>query len=279
MQLKFWGTRGSIASPGPNTIKYGGNTTCVSVSDNGEMEDTVIIDSGTGIRALGEEIINQPTLTECNIIFTHTHWDHIQGFPFFTPAYIPRYRINMFGCSKSNRPLRDSLIGQMDTKNFPISFNALQADLVFGDFYERIEIKNLIFETMILNHPGSGIGLKITGSSGKSLGFITDHELQNEPYNGYGFQQTVEFCEGMDVLVHDAQYLPEEYPSHKGWGHSSIGEVIRLAKAVGIPKIILFHHDPNRTDNDLDSILNNLVYTYGDEIEIFAAHEGMKIFL
>ena len=279
MQFKFWGTRGSIPAPGPNTIKYGGNTTCVTVSDNSKMEDTVIIDSGTGIRALGEEILKLPHPAECNMIFTHTHWDHIQGFPFFTPAYIPNNRINIYGCSKSGRPLRDSLLRQMDTKNFPISADSLQADLVFGDFYEHIELKGLTFETMILNHPGSGIGLKITGSTGKSLGFITDHELQDEPYDGHSFLQTVEFCEGIEVLIHDAQYLPDEYPAHKGWGHSSIAEVVRLAKAVGIPKIVLFHHDPNRTDNDIDSIINGLNHEYGDSIEIFAAHEGMKIFL
>jgi len=277
MIFKFWGTRGSIASPGEKTIRYGGNTTCVTVSPDNAPEGLVVIDSGTGVRALGEEIVRAGRPTKVKMVFTHTHWDHIQGFPFFSPAYQAETILDIYGWSKSGRHLKDSLLSLMDSRNFPITLESLKAKLNFHEFDDKLELNGLTFSTMVLNHPGSGVGFRISDNYGKNICFVSDHELSREPYIGYGFEQTVDFCYGADTLVHDAQYIREELPVKTGWGHSAMEDAYDLARKAEVRRLILFHHDPNRSDDEIDNILAQLSKKGRKGLEILAGYEGLEV--
>jgi len=277
MIFKFWGTRGSIAAPGERTVRYGGNTTCVTVSTDNSPEGLVIIDAGTGVRALGDEILRMCRPSKIRMIFTHSHWDHIQGFPFFMPAYQADFELEIYGWGNSSWPIKESLLNLMDSRNFPIALTSLQAKLNFRAFRDKLDLSGLAFTTLVLNHPGSGIGLRISDEYGKSLCFVSDHELSRQPYIGYSFEQTVDFCYGAEVLVHDAQYIREELPVRMGWGHSAVEEAYDLARKAEVRQLILFHHDPNRSDDEIDSILLQLGKKSRRGMEIKAAFEGMEV--
>jgi len=279
MQITIWGTRGSIASPGKQTFKYGGNTTCITLSPDQSMENALIIDAGTGVRVLGGEIIKISAPVKQNIVFTHTHWDHIQGFPFYMPAFDAKNQIEIYACAKNTGSIKERLLSQMDTKNFPITPDALKARLEFNTFCDAIELNDISIKTMELNHPGSGIGFRFE-KDGKSAAFITDHELSEEPYAGYSFKETAGFCEGLDLLIHDAQYLQEEMPAHIGWGHTAVEDAVKLALECEVKDLVLFHHDPNRTDAEIDVIVNktnSILKSQKVELTVCAAYEGMII--
>jgi len=279
MKVKFWGTRGSIPTPGNSTNMYGGNTTCITVNPDGDDFSPLIIDSGTGVRPLSNMLLAARQPLKLTMLFTHSHWDHIQGFPFFLPAYHPENQIDIYYHPKLGGKVRDSLLNQMDARNFPISYDKLKAKINFYEIENGGDFKGIRIKTFKLNHPGSGIGFKFQ-KDGKSLVFLTDHELELNPSIGAGWEETEEFCRNADLLIHDAQYLRKELQHFKGWGHSASEDVFELALKAKVKRLVLFHHDPERTDGDLDEIsieLNSMIKSQNLPLICSPAREGKEI--
>ncbi len=271
MRIKIWGCRGSIPVPDRRMIKFGGNTTCVEV-DLGER--VLIIDAGTGIRRLGEELLKRKQ-SEIDMILTHSHWDHIQGMPFFMPMYSENTSINILGCNSSYKNLKDILAGQMSHEYFPVSFADLKAKISFSDVCGNVtNLAGCVVRTIQTNHPMATYGVRVeTGKS--AFVFITDSELNAaEPVTK--FEGFVEFCRGADLLIHDAQFTDEEYPKRIGWGHSTFSRAYELAKQAGVKQLGFFHHDPSREDKELQSIeklYKQLCRQEDCKIKVFAVKE------
>ncbi|MDA3792207.1 MAG: MBL fold metallo-hydrolase [Elusimicrobia bacterium] len=271
MKLKFWGCRGSIPVPDARMIEYGGNTTCLEVMINGRV---IIIDSGTGIRKLGEELIQRGS-KDIDMFITHSHWDHIQGFPFFKPIYSDDFNINIFGCKNSYKELKDILSHQMSFEYFPVRFSELSSNINFEDgcenYYNKYGYKIDIIET---NHPITTIAFKIENKS-HSLVFMTDNELKSKnPKTSH--KDFVEFCRGTDYLIHDAQFTGEEYKDSHGWGHSTFEQSMDLAAHAGVGNLVFFHHDPNREDDKLTELTEKykiMSEDRGDSFNIITAKE------
>ena len=278
MKIKVWGCRGSIPTPGKETLRYGGNTTCVEVR---LLDNTVIIfDAGTGIRKLGQQIAKENQLNELYLYLTHAHWDHLMGFPFFAPIYMKDIKIHVRGGPIVKRSLKRYLDHQMEPPYFPVDFNRIQATLDFsaGD-QEKREIGMAEILPVPLSHPNGGYGFKVV-EAGKSFVFIPDNELDVRIADGLTIQGYVNFCTDADLTFHDSQYTDEEYELKRGWGHSQISSVLELGKRAGIKKLALFHHDPQRSDEELDNLVaycrNNLKES-GKAVNCFGAMEGMEI--
>jgi phosphoribosyl 1,2-cyclic phosphodiesterase len=282
MKIRIWGCRGSIATPGPATLRYGGNTTCLEVrSTTGQI---IIVDAGSGVRNLGKALILEKDVTPIRFFFTHSHWDHLIGFPFFQPIYSDFYSITLCGGPHAQDSIRSYLTHQMEAPYFPVDFTLLKANFDFRCERPHMEPGNCRFDGMEvcpvpLNHPNGGYGYKFI-DGGKSLVFLTDNELSSQHEGGLSWAHYAEFCRGADLLIHDAQYTDEEYKMTRGWGHSTFGDATRLAMEAGVKRLGLFHHDPDRTDDDLDrqvEFCREQIYLADSEIECFAAAEGMVI--
>ena len=297
-RLKIWGVRGSIPVPGPATVRYGGNTTCIEVRADGEI---IVLDAGSGIRGLGQsleqEFAGQPI--RLTLLLTHTHWDHIQGLPFFLPAYNGKNRIRVRGYEGARAGLATILAGQMETQFFPISLRELSSNIAIEELKEmEFSIGKVRVRSKFANHPGICAGYRLF-TSGGSIAFFPD----NEPYEllkvhlaerdatsleeARDFAKAeraklVEFLEGTDILIIDAQYTDEEYEKHIGWGHGSLSRVVSLALDANARRLILFHHDPNHDDAKIDEMLQRarlLVVESGKTMEVEAAREGAEIWL
>lgn len=270
MDIQFRGVRGSIPSPGPDTSQFGGNTPCIEI--RAENEPLIILDAGTGIRKLGLDVVKDPSVNEIHLFFSHTHWDHIQGLPFFTPLFIPKYTINMYGPIHYSKNLEQILSQQMEYTYFPVRVQELAANISFNDIGEtEMNVGNFTIRTKYVNHPVVCLSY-IISHGGKSFAYVTDHEpyrnlftdgSESEQEEGrlVAQEQTdalIDFLEGVDVMCIDAQYTPEEYKSRVGWGHSSVDDSLQLGKEAGVGEVLLFHHDPDRTDAELQKILSNL---------------------
>jgi len=271
MQIQYWGVRGSIPSPGPDTSQFGGNTPCVEVRNSNEP--LIIMDAGTGIRKLGLDILKDPAVKEIHILLSHTHWDHIQGLPFFAPLFSPKYTIKLYGPVHYSKNLEQILSQQMDYTYFPVRVEELAANLSFHDITEQeLTIGSTVrVQTKFVNHPVVCLSYKVI-ANGKSFVYLTDHEpyrnlfedgdeINREEGRLVAEEQTaaiVKFVEGADLLSMDAQYTPEEYKSRIGWGHSSVDYTYNLARDAGVSELVLFHHDPDRTDAELQRILSGL---------------------
>ena len=247
MRVKFWGTRGSIATPEPEFMKYGGNTACIEVrTSHGEL---IILDAGTGIRRLGEALLAKPPADKrAAIIISHYHWDHIQGFPFFAPLYVPGWTFSIFGQFKVDGRLMTSLSGQMGNLYFPVTMEAFGAELEFKEIIEQeLAIGQTRVTSRALNHPQGNLGFRIVDGEG-IFAYVSDTEHFEHGLD----EKALELARDADVLVYDAQYTPEIYPSRKGWGHSTWKAGIELARAAGVRTLVLFHHDPSSTDDQID---------------------------
>ncbi len=294
-RLKFWGVRGSIPSPGPATVRYGGNTACVAVRAHGEI---IILDAGTGLRPLGRELMTEFKDQPLNLtlLLSHTHWDHIQGLPFFSPIYLPHCRMHILGFEGARRGLVNVLTGQMESPYFPVPFGELPGNI------EVEELKDLEFHVgavrvraWFANHPGICVGYRLFTDDG-SLAFFPDNEThcrydadgQVRPtrkdasleYARAQEEKMIALIRGADVLILDAQYDRAEHENHIGWGHGCVDDVVAVAMKAGVKKLFLFHHDPDHDDAKIDSMLahaRKLVAEQKSTLLVDAAREGVVV--
>lgn len=291
-RIRFWGVRGSIPTPGPDTVYFGGNTSCVEVRSGNEI---IILDSGTGIRPLGLSLqreFNARPLS-ATLLISHTHWDHIQGFPFFVPAYDPKNRIRILGFDGARRGLERTFSSQMESPYFPISMQQMPGNIRIEELDDfTFNIGDIPVQAAFMNHPGVCVGYRLFTPAG-SIAYLPDNELferqrsltNDEPGQQFGVRQDArltEFVQGADVLIIDSQYDASEYPSHAGWGHSCADDSVGLAIAAGVRRLFLFHHDPNHDDNHVRRMLaraRDLAAERSAEIEIDAAREGFELVL
>lgn len=290
--LKFWGVRGSIPTPGPQTVRYGGNTSCVELRHQDQL---FILDAGSGIRLLGNELLKAGKPVKANIFISHMHWDHIQGIPFFTPAFLPQNHFTFYGAQDSDKNLLKIIADQMDPTYFPIELKDMAAHLEFRTLSEGFyTIDGVRVQTMYVNHPGNALGFKFF-LNGNSLVYISD----NEPFNQDtidnqqshenaddvilgedGNQKLIHFLAGTHTLVHDAQYNSDEYAQKITWGHSPLNFTVQIALQAGIQRLVLFHHDPMHDDETVDEMLRSaraLAAESGRTLEILAAKEGLEL--
>jgi diguanylate cyclase (GGDEF)-like protein len=283
MLVRFWGTRGSIPAPGPQTARYGGNTSCVEVQiGDGSV---IILDCGTGVRELGLKLLkSQKTFERIYLLIGHTHWDHIQGFPFFTPAFLPKSELNIFAPAGFQRSLEDSLSGQMQYSYFPVKLQDLSSRIHFTELEEGFfRLGDVFVETQYLNHTAPTIAYRIS-YGGATIAYVTDHEpFWNSPgptFHHPGDQRHIEFLKGADLVIHDAQYTEEEYRTKRGWGHSTIDYATDVAVAAGARGLALFHHDPTHDDDrvaELEEYGRARATAAGSSLNVFAAAEGLEL--
>lgn len=246
MKITFWGTRGSIAVPGPDTTLFGGNTTCLEIAlENGK---TVIIDAGTGIRRLGEVLRKRNGRSPLYLLMTHVHWDHIIGFPFFATALQKGTELLVDGHPNAMMGLQHTFDNPMGRGYFPVNIKDLSIEFSCLDTLATrpLDLDGASVESIPLMHPQGSMGFRIR-EGGKSMVFFTDNELGDKEL----FKRLEGFCKGADLLIHDAQYSPDEISSRRGWGHSDYESALELAARAEAQRLILFHHDPSRTDSQL----------------------------
>ena len=277
--VDFWGVRGSVPSPGPTTTRYGGNTSCVSITADDKI---LILDAGTGIRNLGSAIMSKPDL-EIFVIVTHSHWDHIQGFPFFTPIYQPNRPVHMFPTLHKKNVVLASLIDQMDGAHFPITPDQVPSNFNFvtENPLEFLESNGFHLEMVPMNHPGKAFGYKITIDD-KIICYFTDNEIDPPYEKSIELNELTNQCRNADILIHDAQYTEDDMPLKHGWGHSLISQVTELGKSAEVKNLVYYHHDPERTDDLLDKELEKAVKTLkenGSSVQPYFAYEGLKLTL
>ena len=250
LQLTFWGVRGSIPTPAPENLGYGGNTTCLELRL--PNDEVVVIDGGTGARQLGLSLLQRfsRNANDIHFLMTHFHWDHIQGIPFFAPLYSPANRV-VFHASRPPEEVLDILEGQMTHPYFPVKFELLAAKREFVQIgKEPLQYGDLTVRSFPLNHPQGATGFRLE-SGGAVIVHACDHEHGDERLD----RTMREYAEGADVLIYDAQFTPEEYPAKTGWGHSTWMEGVKVARDAGVKQLILSHHDPSHTDDMLRAML------------------------
>jgi phosphoribosyl 1,2-cyclic phosphodiesterase len=263
MDIKFWGTRGSIPAPGSSTLEFGGNTTCIEIMP--ASGHRIVIDAGTGMRLLGDHLMKRGKPLSFHLLLTHNHWDHLLGLPFFAPIYQEYTEILVDGWPHAFQALTRVFDNHMGNGFFPVAFDQLKARVDFLNRVARgpLHLGGTTIDSIPLNHPQGGLGYRIREGE-ISLVFITDNEL------GAGgsrrFREFVQFAKGCSLLIHDAQYLPEEMAEHRGWGHSTYEEVVTLAVEAKAQKLLLTHHDPGRSDDQ--------VYQIVERARKFAANHG-----
>ena len=288
VQVTFWGTRGSIAKAGPTTVRYGGNTSCVSVrTDAGTL---IVLDCGTGIHELGQTLMQEQGPADGHLLIGHTHWDHIQGLPFFAPLFEPGNTWHVYGPRGLDTSIDHALAGQMQYTYFPVQLLEFGANIEYHDLVEgQFQIDDVIVTTQYLHHPALTLGYRLEGDGVVAV-YSTDHEPTVEPAPGPDRveqlnrqeAQHVAFLRDADLVMHDAQYLAEEYPAKVGWGHSPVEYVVDVASAAGARRLALFHHDPMRNDDAVDEVValaRARAHEFGYEGEIFAAAEGSTVTL
>jgi phosphoribosyl 1,2-cyclic phosphodiesterase len=283
VKVRFWGVRGSIAAPGPRTARYGGNTPCVEIR---AADQLMIVDAGTGIRELGLSLVKNASGApiEGSLFIGHTHWDHIQGFPFFTPLYLPTSRFSVYGMHGTTRSFRDVMDGQMSSTYFPVQLKDLGSKPAFVELNEPVMIGPVKVSYHFLNHPGITVGFRFE-HEGRVVSYLSDHEPYAKLNRAGDFSDkedanVARFAEGSDLLICEAQYTSEEYLLKKGWGHSTFEDVLDLADKAGAKRVALFHHDPAHDDAAMDALVDScvaLVTSRKKTIEVFAAREGQTI--
>ena len=275
MHIKCWGSRGSVPVSGREYIKYGGDTTCLELRSN--KDEIIIVDAGTGIRRLGIQLVNEKRYS-FDMLFTHAHWDHLMGFPFFAPIYDENFEIRMQGCPFAQKFIETMLGKVMSPPNFPIEYKDLKA--LFEYFPEcpiTFQIGSVSVTPIPLSHPNKGSGYKFT-ENGKDFVFLTDNELSYQHKGGLLFNDYLEFCKGAELLMHDAEYTPEEYKFVKQWGHSRYTDALNLAIQAGVKRFGIFHLNQGRSDSAMDRIVKHcrqIVEEKGAELECFAVGMDM----
>ncbi len=296
--VKFWGVRGSLPTPGPTTVNTGGNTSCVEFRCGDQI---IILDAGTGIRALGASLAKEFKGRDLNltILISHTHWDHIQGFPFFGPAYSPTNKLRILGYESAVGGLRTALFEQMETAYFPISLSQMAGRVVFEELEDmKFQIGPVAVQSVFSNHPGICLAYRLTTPGGVVV-YMCDHEVylrqerltqeKADKPNAAAIEfarredeKIARFIGPADVLICDSQYDEEEYPSRLGWGHTCMDDTVALALAAGVKRLCLFHHDPDHDDTKIEAMVahaKDLVKKSGKTLEVDAAREGQEIVL
>ncbi len=284
MEITFWGTRGSIAKPGPTTARYGGNTSCVEIRcASGAL---IVIDCGTGGHGLGQHLVAENRASRGHLLISHTHWDHIQGIPFFAPLFLPGNSWDIHGPKGLSQGLRDTLAGQMEHTYFPVTIDQFTATTRYHDLVEgTFDIDEVRITTRYLNHTALTLGYRLE-TEGASLVYCCDHEPHSPalasghaPMTGAD-QHHADFVAGADVVIHDAQYTADDFPTKIGWGHSPAEYVVRLCRDAGVKMLVLTHHDPLRDDDAVDRILEEVqtgLRRDGAALEVRAAAEGLRL--
>ena len=298
--IRFWGVRGSIPTPGADTVYYGGNTSCVEIRADGEL---LILDAGTGLRPLGQalaaEFHDRPL--RATLLISHTHWDHIQGLPFFAPAYNPKNRLRVLGYEGSRAGLAAVLSGQMESPYFPINLQQMPGNILIEELRDlEFVVGPVQVRAKFVNHPGVCVGYRLATSAG-TIAYLPDNEpvhrqRQQQPpgassdnASALEFAQKedaklVEFIRGADVLIIDSQYDCDEYTAHVGWGHGCVDDVVALAVAAGVRQLFLFHHDPVHTDAKIAEMAAHArtlaaATPGGEGLKVNAAREGLSFVL
>ena len=285
MLVRFWGTRGSIATPGGATLRYGGNTSCVEItSDSGEL---ILIDAGTGAHALGRALMEQGRGASGHILISHTHWDQIQGLPFFAPLFVPGNEWHIYGPRGLGQSLREVLAAQMDYAYFPVTLNAFAAHVQYHEVVEgEFSIEDVRVATQYLNHPALTVGYRLE-ADGASVVYASDHE-PHSAHAGEGHADEAEggdithteFLRDADLVIHDAQYTAGEYPSKLGWGHSTVEYAVDVALAAKARRLALYHHDPERDDASVDRLIaaaQERVAAADGDLIVMGAAEGVAV--
>ena len=278
--VNYWGVRGTLPVPGPKSLRYGGNTSCVTMTFPNDR--TLIFDAGTGIKALSDSIMKtKGGKLSAHIFISHPHWDHINAFPFFAPFFVPGNKFEVIGAKHGERTTEDLISAQMDDVFFPILVTDMGASITFRDIGEEtIKIDDdITVETMLLSHPGNCLGFRVS-FGGKSVCYVTDNELytaesgfQNVPYE----KKLIEFVEGADILITDTTYFDDEYAKKIHWGHSPVGRVVEIAAAAKVKALHMFHHDPDQNDSDIDRKLEfarDMMSALKGKTQVEAPQEG-----
>ncbi len=280
--LKFWGVRGSIPTPGPDTVKVGGNTSCVELRADGEH---IVLDAGSGLRPLGRSLATEFGDRALNItlLITHTHWDHIQGFPFFVPAYNPANHLLILGYEGARDDLQATLAGQMESPYFPIALAQMPGNIVIEELKSlEFQIGTISVKACHVNHPGVCVGYRLETTAG-SVCYVPDHEsgppMQLGTVGHTVEARVIQFIQNADHLILDSQYTAEEYRAHVGWGHGCLDDVIRVAIAGNVKHLYLFHHDPAHDDAFLEAMLTHAQELAGSAIQVSLAREGDELVL
>lgn len=294
--IRFWGVRGSIPTPGRETSTYGGNTSCVEVRVGNQI---IILDAGSGIRRLGQSLMKEVSEKGLDLamLVTHTHWDHIQGFPFFIPAYHPKVKIRILGYEGAVHGLRGALFEQMQSAFFPVGLNVIAPHLTFDELNDmEFQLGVVKVRAMFANHPGICLGYRLSTPNGDIV-YMPDHEAyercererqkaehensaQALEYARIEDQKVVNFLRDADVVMADSQYDAIEYPSRRGWGHTCADDTVQLAVRAGVKQLFLFHHDPDHTDEKIDAMVKRAqedVGQAGAKLKVSAACEGQKV--
>jgi len=267
-QVIFWGVRGSIPVPGPDTLKYGGNTLCVQIQIGKRL---LIFDAGSGIYSLGRKLVKRSSELCADILITHTHWDHIQGFPFFAPAFVKGNQFRLYGQSKIDSTFAELMHGQMAYQHFPVSLEQMGAKFEFHELDSGMKIDlgdGINLRTVLNNHPGGGLSYRLD-YHGRSCCYVTDTEHYSEIDKAL-----CKFISNSDLVIYDAHFTDEEYPDYVGWGHSTWQEGIKLIEAAGAKQLVLFHHANFRNDREMDIIEQQAQIRRPNSV---AAREGMVI--
>ena len=285
MRVQFWGTRGSIAKPGPSTARYGGNTSCIEArSARGTL---VIVDCGTGGHSLGQNLMSAGAKgLRGHILISHTHWDHIQGIPFFAPLFVPGNEWDIYGPKGLGQSLREALAGQMQYTYFPVTLDQCGAKIRYHDLVEgTFDIDDIKVSTRYLNHPALTLCYRLE-ADGVAVVYASDHEPHSRMLATGQGEITgqdlghAEFVNRADLLIHDAQFTAEEYPAKIGWGHSTVEYVVELSKYAEVKRVALTHHDPLRDDDAIDRLLASIrarLREKGSSSDVFAAVEGQVV--